>query len=99
MQKNHFLTILILIGMFLLSAVPIKSQTELKDEMRMPWATSQKDFFREWLALGGFPNQDGKGFDTDFLQEHEYGYGIDRLLHPPGWMFLKNLIPQKIYRE
>ena len=70
MQKNHFLTILILIGMFLLSAVPIKSQTELKDEMRMPWATSQKDFFREWLALGGFPNQDGKGFDTDFLQEH-----------------------------
>jgi predicted esterase len=70
MKKKHFVTILFLISMFLVSAIHINSQTKLKDETRCPWATSQNDFFREWLIIGGFPNQDGKGFDTDYLQEH-----------------------------
>ena len=43
-------------GIFLFNSIPMKSQTSLNDETRMPWATSQKDFFREWLIIGGFPN-------------------------------------------
>lgn len=46
------------------------AQTSIKEETRFPWASSQKDFLREWLIIGGFPNQDGNGFDTDYLQEN-----------------------------
>ena len=70
MQKKHFLTNLLLIGVLLFSAIPIKAQSSIKDETRVPWATSQKDFFREWLIIGGFPDQDGNGFDTDYFQEN-----------------------------
>ena len=42
-------------------------QTTLKDEMRFPWATATGGFIQDWLIIGGFPNQDGKGYDTDFL--------------------------------
>lgn len=45
------------------------SQTSSKEETRFPWASSQKDFIRDWLIIGGFPNQDENGFDTDYLQE------------------------------
>jgi predicted esterase len=68
MQKKLLLTNLLLIGIFLLNIISVNAQTSLKDETRFPWATSQKDFFREWLIIGGFPNEDGKGFDTDYLQ-------------------------------
>lgn len=44
-------------------------QTTLKDEMRFPWATATGGFMRDWLVIGGFPNQDGKGYDTDFLKD------------------------------
>jgi hypothetical protein len=37
----------------------------------MPWATATGGYIQDWLVIGGFPNQDRKGFDTDFLQEHE----------------------------
>ncbi|MBI1932417.1 MAG: prolyl oligopeptidase family serine peptidase [Ignavibacteriales bacterium] len=46
------------------------SQTSSKEETRFPWASSQKDFIRDWLIIGGFPNQDENGFDTDYLQEN-----------------------------
>ena len=46
-------------------------QTTLKDEMRFPWAIATGGFIQDWLIIGGFPNQDGKGFDNDYLQEHE----------------------------
>jgi pimeloyl-ACP methyl ester carboxylesterase len=46
-------------------------QTTLKDEMRFPWATATGGFIQDWLIIGGFPNQDGKGFDNDYLQEHD----------------------------
>jgi predicted esterase len=46
------------------------AQTTLKDEMRFPWATATGGFIQDWLIIGGFPNQDGKGFDNDYLQEH-----------------------------
>jgi pimeloyl-ACP methyl ester carboxylesterase len=49
----------------------VNAQSSLKDEMRLPWATAHGDFIRDWLIIGGFPNQDGNGFDFDFLQEHQ----------------------------
>jgi pimeloyl-ACP methyl ester carboxylesterase len=47
------------------------AQNPLKDEMRLPWATATGGFIQDWLIIGGIPNQDGKGFDTGFLQEHD----------------------------
>ncbi|MGD8777463.1 MAG: prolyl oligopeptidase family serine peptidase [Ignavibacteria bacterium] len=70
MKKHYDLTCVLLFTILSICGINVSAQPSLKDEMRMPWATSQKDFFREWLTLGGFPNQDGQGFDTDFLQEH-----------------------------
>ncbi len=68
MQKKLFITNLLLLGIFIFNLIPVNAQTSLQDETRFPWATSQKEFFREWLIIGGFPSPDGKGFDTDYFQ-------------------------------
>ncbi|MEJ2628824.1 MAG: hypothetical protein P8078_09730, partial [bacterium] len=70
MKKSNRLTFISFAAVLLMWCITVKAQSSLKDEMRLPWAVSQKDFFRAWLTLGGFPNKDGKGFDTDYLQEH-----------------------------
>jgi predicted esterase len=49
----------------------INAQTSLKDETRFPWGTATGGFIQDWLVIGGFPNQDGKGYDTDFLKDHD----------------------------
>lgn len=46
------------------------SAQSLKEEMRMPWATSQKDFLTDWLVIGGFPNINGNGYGFDYLKEN-----------------------------
>ncbi len=71
MQKKQVITNLLLLGILLFNLIPVKAQTSLSDETRFPWATSQKEFFRDWLIIGGFPNPDGKGFDTDYFQATE----------------------------
>ncbi len=68
MKKKLLHTNLFLIGLLLLIFIPVIAQTSLSDETRLPWATSQKEFFRDWLIIGGFPNPDGNGFDTDYFQ-------------------------------
>ncbi|MEJ2627601.1 MAG: hypothetical protein P8078_03460, partial [bacterium] len=70
MKKSYRLTFIFFATIVGMWSMRINAQSSLQEEMRLPWATSQKNFFREWLTLGGFPNQDGKGFDTDYLQEH-----------------------------
>lgn len=70
MQKHFGSKFIIFAAILFLCCNSVNAQTSVKDEIRMPWATSQKEYFREWLIIGGFPNQDGKGFDTDYLQEH-----------------------------
>ena len=60
---------LLIVALLFFAGNIINAQTPLKDETRFPWATATGDFLRNWLIVGGFPNQDGKGFDTDFLQE------------------------------
>jgi predicted esterase len=49
----------------------LNAQTSLKDETRFPWGTATGGFIQDWLVLGGFPNQDKKGYDTDFLKDHD----------------------------
>ncbi|HEM49122.1 MAG TPA: hypothetical protein ENO27_02815, partial [Caldithrix sp.] len=71
MQKHFGIMFIICTAIFLMHSVCVCAQTSAEDETRFPWATSQKDFFREWLIIGGFPNQDGKGFDTDYFQTNE----------------------------
>jgi predicted esterase len=61
----------IFIVLLLISFQFISAQTSLKDETRFPWGTATGGFIQDWLVLGGFPNQDGKGYDTDFLKEHD----------------------------
>ena len=68
MKKKQIITNLLLMGILLFNLIPVKAQTSLQDETRFPWATSQKEFFRDWLIIGGFPNPDGNGFDTDYFQ-------------------------------
>ncbi|MBN1397076.1 MAG: prolyl oligopeptidase family serine peptidase [Bacteroidetes bacterium] len=68
MSKHSFMKIFILIILF---AASINAQTSLKDETRFPWGTATGGFMQDWLIIGGFPNQDGKGFDNDYLQEHD----------------------------
>jgi predicted esterase len=70
MKICYGLMFIIFAAILLMYSVDVIAQTSAQDQMRLPWATSQKDFFKEWLTVGGFPNQDGKGFDTDYLQEY-----------------------------
>ena len=69
MYNYRFFKVLILLSVFLICLSNTKAQLS-SGETRFPWASSQKDFMTDWLFVGGFPNQDGKGFDTDYLQEH-----------------------------
>ena len=75
MSKYFFTRILILIA-FLSTSICVTAQTSLKDETRLPWGTATGGFIQDWLVIGGFPNQDDKGYDTDFLQEHGGELGI-----------------------
>lgn len=70
MQKYLNSKIFLVIATFCLLQTNIIAQPSLKNEMRLPWATATGDYLRDWLIIGGFPNQDGKGFDTDFLHEN-----------------------------
>ncbi|MBN2424793.1 MAG: prolyl oligopeptidase family serine peptidase [Calditrichaceae bacterium] len=76
MKKRYCYTFVNLIVIVLFWTSISHAQPKLEDQMRFPWATSQKEFFREWLIIGGFPNPDGNGFDTDYLQEHGGETGI-----------------------
>jgi hypothetical protein len=64
MRKHSNVKIFILI-LFFAASIGIKAQTSLKDETRFPWGTATGGFMQDWLIIGGFPNQDGKGFDND----------------------------------
>ncbi|HEX9652842.1 MAG TPA: prolyl oligopeptidase family serine peptidase [bacterium] len=75
MQKLSRWFAMILLFLVLVSA-SVFGQTALKDEMRLPWAQTQGGFLREWLIVGGFPNPNGAGYDTDLLLEHEGEQGI-----------------------
>lgn len=46
------------------------AQLPQKDETRFAWGTATGGFIQDWLIAAGFPNQDGKGYDTDFLKDH-----------------------------
>ena len=75
MSKYFFTRILILIA-FLSTSICITAQSSLKDETRLPWGTATGGFIQDWLVIGGFPNQDDKGYNTDFLQENGGELGI-----------------------
>ncbi|MBX3008830.1 MAG: prolyl oligopeptidase family serine peptidase [Melioribacteraceae bacterium] len=70
MQKYSRAKVLLIIASFCFLHTIIIAQPSLKNEMRLPWATATGDYLRDWLIIGGFPNQDGKGIDTDFLREN-----------------------------
>ena len=75
-MKNHAHRGIILLIVFLCASTCNKAQTSLKDETRFPWGTATGGFIQDWLVVGGFPNQNDKGYDTDFLQEHGGEAGI-----------------------
>ena len=67
MLKNLYSRLGSIITLLFIVNICVIAQTTLKDEMRFPWATATGGFIQDWLIIGGFPNQDGKGYDTDFL--------------------------------
>lgn len=71
MQNHHRFTSILIVTLLLMLGIETNAQSSLKDEMRLPWATATGNFVRDWLVIGGFPNQEGKGYDTDLLQEHQ----------------------------
>jgi hypothetical protein len=75
MGKHFSIRIMTLI-VFLSASICIISRASLKDETRFPWGTATGGFIQDWLVIGGFSNQDDKGYDTDFLQEHGGELGI-----------------------
>jgi len=75
MTKNFNTRILLLI-VFLFVSICITAQTSKKDETRFPWGTATGGFIQDWLVIGGFPNQDNKGYNNDFLQENGGETGI-----------------------
>ena len=76
MKNSKLIQAGIFICLLIVSVITTNAQESFSEETRFPWATSQKDFITDWLAIGGFPNQDGKGFDNDYLQEHGGETGI-----------------------
>ncbi len=58
----------------------INAQTSLKDETRFHWGTATGGFIQDWLVLGSIPDQEGKGYDTDFLKEHDGELNIKPVL-------------------
>jgi pimeloyl-ACP methyl ester carboxylesterase len=75
MSKHFYKRILILI-VILSGSICTIAQTSLKDETRFPYGTATGGFIQDWLIIGGFPNQNDKGYSTDFLQEHGGESGI-----------------------
>ena len=71
MLKNLYSKLGSIVTLLFIVNVCVIAQTTLKDETRFPWATATGGFIQDWLIVGGFPSQDGKGYDTDFLQEHD----------------------------
>jgi hypothetical protein len=65
--RNQSLRLFISLLLFL--STWATAQPSLKNETRFPWATATGGFLRDWLIIGGFPNQDGKGYETDFLKD------------------------------
>ena len=52
-------------------------------QMRFRLGTATGGFLQDWLVIGGFPNGNDKGYDTDFLQDH----GGEMVITPePGMM-------------
>ncbi|MGH7494338.1 MAG: prolyl oligopeptidase family serine peptidase [bacterium] len=76
MQKPSQAKRLMSFTLFLVLNINALAQTSLKEEMRLPWAQTQGGFLRDWLIIGGFPNADGKGYESDLLQEHQGESGI-----------------------
>ena len=75
MVKYVYTRILILI-VFLSASICITAQTPLKDETRFPVGTATGGFIQDWLVIGGFPNQNDKGYSTDFLKDNGGETGI-----------------------
>jgi hypothetical protein len=75
-MSKYFYTRIVILVVFLSSCITITAQTSLKDETRYPWGTATGGFIQDWLVTGGFPNQNDKGYGTDFLQDHGGEQGI-----------------------
>lgn len=71
MKKHYGLIFIIFASILFMWSILVNAQPSAKDEMCLPWATAHGDFIQDWLIIGGFPNQDGNGFDFDLLQEHQ----------------------------
>ena len=68
-MKNIFSTSVFVLIVCLAATMNMTAQTPLKDETRFPWGTATGAFIQDWL-LRRIPNQDEKGYNTDFLQDH-----------------------------
>lgn len=81
MLKHLYSRHVFFIALLFIVYASVLAQTSLKDETRFPWATATGGFIQDWLIIGGFPNPDGKGFDNDFLQNHD---GESKIQPVPG---------------
>ncbi len=75
-MKNIFSTSVFVLIVCLAATINMTAQTPLKDETRFPWGTATGAFIQDWLVTGGFPSQNDKGYNTDFLQDHGGESGI-----------------------
>ncbi len=75
-MSKHFCTRILILIVLLAAATSTMAQTSLKDETRFPCGTATGGFIQDWLVVGGFPNQNDKGYTTDFLQDHGGELGI-----------------------
>ncbi len=75
-MSKYFLTKIFFLIVFLITCNCITAQTSLKDETRFPVGTATGGYIQDWLVTGSFPNQDDKGYDTDFLQDQGGETGI-----------------------
>ncbi len=75
-MNKHFHTSIFILFVFLFANIFITAQTSLKDETRYPVGTATGGYIQDWLMIGGFPNQNDKGYDTDFLKDNGGETGI-----------------------
>ena len=75
-MSKYFFTKISLLIVFLLTSICITAQTSLKDETRFPVGTATGGYIQDWLVTCSFPNQNDKGYDTDFLQDQGGETGI-----------------------
>ena len=75
-MKNHSHRSIMLLLVLSAVCISFTSQASQKDETRFPWGTATGGFIQDWLVVGGFPNQNDKGYDTDFLHDHGGEAGI-----------------------